>query len=81
MMGMFGRKVTTLHFPIGYHQDHLTESFNLNHLEPFTKTKSTRFLLHRRMFPSGKYSNGAGVASDRMNVICRELQMLFDSYT
>jgi hypothetical protein len=33
------------------------------------------------MFPRGKYSNGAYVAPDRMNVICRELQMLFYSYS
>jgi hypothetical protein len=78
---MFGREAATLHFFIGYHQNHLTASFNLNQLELFTKKKLTLFLLHRRMFPSGKHSKGAGIASDRMNVICREFQMLFDSYT
>jgi hypothetical protein len=53
MMGMFGREAATLHFSTGYHQNHLTASFNLNQLELFTKKKLTLFLLHRRMFPSG----------------------------
>ena len=53
MMGMFGREAATLHFSIGYHQNHRTASFNLNQLELFTKKKFTLFLLHRRMFPSG----------------------------
>jgi hypothetical protein len=53
MMGMFGREAATPHFSIGYHQNHFTASFNLNQLELFTKKKLTRFLLHRRMFPSG----------------------------
>jgi hypothetical protein len=44
MMGMFGREAATLHFSIGYHQDHLTASFNLNQLELFTKKKLTLFL-------------------------------------
>jgi hypothetical protein len=44
MMGMFGREAATLHFSIGYHQNHLTASINLNQLEPFTKTK---LILHR----------------------------------
>jgi hypothetical protein len=38
-MGMFWQEVATLHFSNGYHQNHLTASFNLNQLEPFTKTK------------------------------------------
>ena len=36
MMGMFGREAATLHFSIGYHQNHLTASFNLNQLELYT---------------------------------------------
>jgi len=79
---MLCREVATLHFSIGYHQDHLTPSLNLNQLEPFTKTKLTLFyFLHRRRIHSGKFSNGAWVASDKMNVIYRVLQILFDSYT
>jgi len=43
MMGMSCREVATLHFSFRYQQDHLTASFNLNQLEPFTKTKLTQF--------------------------------------
>ncbi len=44
MIGMFCREVATLDFSIAYHQDHLTASFNLNQLEPFTKTKLTFYI-------------------------------------
>jgi hypothetical protein len=82
MMGLFCREVATLHFSFGYQQDHLTASYNLIQSEPFTTTKlALSYLLHRRMFHRGKYSTGAGVGSDRMNVICCELQILDGSYT
>jgi len=40
MLGMFWQEVANLHFSIGYHQDHLTASFNLNQLEPFNQDKA-----------------------------------------
>ena len=46
MMGMFCWEVANLHLSIGYHQDHLASSFNLNQLEPFTKKKLTLFYLY-----------------------------------
>jgi len=44
MMGMFRREVATLQFSIGYLQNYLSASFNLNQSEPFTKTM---LILHR----------------------------------